>query len=155
MMFDDDDFVFLPQNAIELELDVFSHHLDLALAAGAGLVPAPDPRKKKVYLLDEDGKELEITFTDRPENRAILAVKESLKDTRQFSSFMWRFWALMDLIREDKLRPRCPRPTDDDNDDDEFIIPARVLDVARRMRLNKRGAFNVSNFRRLVARSNL
>lgn len=43
-MFDDDDFVFLPQNAIELELDVFSRHLDLALAAGAGLVPAPDPR---------------------------------------------------------------------------------------------------------------
>jgi len=154
-MFDDDDCVFLPQNAIELELDVFSRHLDLALAAGAGLVPAPDPRKKKVYLLDEDGKELEITFTDRPENRAILAVKESLKDTRQFSSFMWRFWALTDLIREDKLRPWCARPTDDDNDDDEFIIPARILDVARRMRLNKRGAFNVSNFRRLVARSNL
>ena len=98
---------------------------------------------------------LKIIGADRPENRAILAVKESLKDTRQFSSFMWRFWALMDLIREDKLRPWRPRPTDDDNDDDEFIIPARVLDVARRMRLNKRGAFNVSNFRRLVAHSNL
>ena len=68
---------------------------------------------------------------------------------------MWRFWALMDLIREDKLRPRYPRPTDDDNDDDKFIIPARVLDVARHMRLNKRGVFNVSNFRRLVAWSDL
>ncbi len=149
-MFDFQFELVRPQNAIEFEFDDFCRHLEIAMTAGSSLIPASDPEEIGLIHIEEDGEQMKVSFTDCPMNRAMFAVKRSFNDPTKFMSFMWRFWALMDLVREDGLRPWCQPSNETEG---AITIPSEVLDVARRMRLNKRGAFNVRNFRKLVAQS--
>lgn len=139
-----------PQNAVAFEFDEFSYHFDLAMAAGALRMPVANPQQTGFVLVDEDGSEEAYRFGDHPMNRAAFAVKQSFNDALKFMSFMWRFWALMDLLRDDGLPPWCQPSTETEG---AIIIPSEILDVARRMRMNKRGAFNAPRFRKLVAQS--
>lgn len=149
-MFESQSDYVRPQNAIEFEFDEFCHHLEIAMAAGSSIKAVPGLEDMGPILVEEDGEPMKIRFTDHPMNHAMFAVKRSFNDTTKFMSFMWRFWALMDLVRQDGLRPWCQPSNETEG---AIIIPSEVLDVARCMPLNKRGAFNTTRFRKLVAQS--
>jgi hypothetical protein len=139
----------LPHQAIEFELDDFSYHIELAMAAGSMRTPVRNPELNHVIIEDDD-EVIDLSFRDHPMIRAVFAVKDSMKDSQRFSSFLWRFWALMELVNDQRLRPWC-QPTADGSG--TIMMHTAVIDVGRRLRLSKRGSFNVIAFVKLLNQS--
>jgi hypothetical protein len=52
----------------------------------------------------DDGNTELITFTDRPENRGILAVKKEFPDPAEFESMGFRLLTVGEIVRDRKLR---------------------------------------------------
>ncbi|MBK9130019.1 MAG: hypothetical protein IPM20_00040 [Gammaproteobacteria bacterium] len=55
----------LPHQAIEFELDDFSYHIDLAMAAGSMRTPVRNPELNHVIIEDDD-EVIDLSFSEFP-----------------------------------------------------------------------------------------
>lgn len=130
------DFV-KPAKALTFDPAEFWSTLQYALEQSASPCPAWDPTKRGLLLQDEDGKVTRIQFTDCPENRFGFAVAERYQDNRpKLHSFMWRWFALHELLHSGKLSDRWYRRGQDGD-----LLDDRVLEVAASFPLKRRGGF--------------
>lgn len=65
--------------------------------------PAPNPSQFAVNLLDDDGSVTEFRFTDRPENRGLLALKREFPDAPDFESMSFRILSMGEVVRMERL----------------------------------------------------
>src|SRR6185437_15070800 len=72
-------------------------------AAAALKGPAPNPTQFSVNIQDDDGSITKVSFTDRPENRGILALKQQFSDSDEFESMSFRILILSDVLRDERL----------------------------------------------------
>ena len=72
-------------------------------AAAALKGPAPNPTQFSINILEDDGSRSKISFTDRPENRGLLAVKQQFPDLDEFESMSYRILSLSEVIRDERL----------------------------------------------------
>jgi hypothetical protein len=74
-------------------------------AAAAGLKgPSPNPQQFGLNLVEDDGSISRITFTDRAENRGLLAVKKEFPDPQEFRSMAFRLMSFGGIMKDQKLR---------------------------------------------------
>lgn len=147
----DDDSLVTADRACAFEFDEFAYLVDIAFNAAALRAPVENPERTGVTLENERGASQRYVFTDTPANRAMLAVKKEVgSSSKRFWSFMWRFWALAELIHHRKLAPWL---RDEAADHGAQSLHPAVLDVARRMKMTKRGKFDTHDFIALVRKS--
>jgi hypothetical protein len=130
-----------------LPFDPLEFRLTLMFAMEAGKIPSPGfrPTDMKLRLKDKDGSVETLQFTDIPINRFGMAVLRRYgKQTEKASSFMFRFFALNDLIRSGQLSPDYYRPAPKDGEPSE--IHDAVLEVAATLPLSPKGAFKPRAF---------
>lgn len=65
--------------------------------------PAPNPAQFGVNIVDDDGSVTAFRFTDRPENRGILALKREFPDSPDLESMSFRILSMGDVVRMDRL----------------------------------------------------
>ena len=65
--------------------------------------PAPNPTQFGVNIVDDDGSATEIRFTDRPENRGLLAVRKEFPDAPDLESMSFRILSLGEVVRMERL----------------------------------------------------
>lgn len=82
----------------------FHFALGVYCAAAALKGPAPNPQEFGLNLLNDDGSESKITFTDRPENRGMLAVRKEFPEPTEFQSMGFRLMTFSRIMRYRKLR---------------------------------------------------
>ncbi|MHB1675823.1 MAG: hypothetical protein ACYCSP_16435, partial [Acidobacteriaceae bacterium] len=72
-------------------------------------------------------------------NRMMFAIREHCgEDSRKFFAAMWRIGALLDLYRDERMRPFVVNENDS-------VHPC-IAEVASTMSVNKRGHFNAKKF---------
>jgi len=74
----------------------------LADAAASLRMPVENPAAKIVNLIDKEGKVLRIRFTDRPINRAGMAVAAHFQGVK-FKSIVMRLFAFYDIYKHPEL----------------------------------------------------
>jgi hypothetical protein len=110
-----------------------------------GIANAAEMRKLIMPNLEE---EIGGKVRDEPLSRAIYVVLDQVEcNRRKLHSFMWRYCALLVLIESGKLDTFIREPT---KPGEQHLIDKRVFDVARRMALDRSGAFNAKRFRKMV-----
>lgn len=87
-----------------LDPERFHFALGVYCAAAALKGPAPNPQEFGLNIVNDDGSAASITFTDRPENRGMLAVKKEFPDPDEFESMAFRLMTFGEVIRDRKLR---------------------------------------------------
>lgn len=127
-----------PESCQPLSYEEFEFAFALAMQAGYLKVPVY-PRAYGVNLQEGDGSVSRLVLTDIPENRAAIAVKQHFgEEYEKFQSFMWRFFALIDILHD----PRAAGWIEDDPDDPEAQrMAVVVVNAAATVPLNKQGKF--------------
>jgi hypothetical protein len=82
----------------------FRFALGVYCAAAALKGPAPNPEEFGIDILEDDGSATRISFTDRPENRGMLAVKKEFPDPAEFQSMSFRLLTFGEIMKDRKLR---------------------------------------------------
>ena len=139
-----------PERALAFDFDEFAYYFEIAFAAGALKMPVENPEQYGLDIEMEPGHVERIQFTDNSLNRTMLALQKEIDDPGKFVSFSYRFFALMDMIRNEALSRWVRR--DETESRWKEVHPA-LIDVARRIKMNKKGKFSVRAFRRAVERS--
>jgi hypothetical protein len=137
-----------------LPFDPLEFRLTLMFAMEAGRKPSAGfrPTELKLRLKEEDGTSKTLQFTDIPINRFGVAVLQRYgKRTKKYSSFMFRVFALMDLIHSDALRPYYYRPAQREGEPSE--LHDAVLDVAASHPLTTEGGFERGSFLEALAKA--
>jgi hypothetical protein len=65
--------------------------------------PAPNPTQFGVNIVDDDGAVTGFRFTDRPENRGLLAVKREFADAPDLESISFRILNMPEVVRMEQL----------------------------------------------------
>src|ERR1700744_3463135 len=86
-----------------VDRDRFKFALDVFGAAADLKGPAPNPEQYAVNIRDDDGSVTEFRFTDRPENRGLLAVNREFKGAPDLESMCFRILNLPEVIRMERL----------------------------------------------------
>jgi hypothetical protein len=86
-----------------VDRDRFKFALSVFGAAADLKGPTPNPAQYGVNIRDDDGSVTEFRFTDRPENRGLLAVKREFKGTSDLESMCFRILNLPEVIRMERL----------------------------------------------------
>jgi hypothetical protein len=134
--------------------DPLEFRLTLMFAMEAGRKPSPGfrPTELKLRLKEEDGTSKTLQFTDIPINRFGVAVLQRYgRRTKKYSSFMFRVFALMDLIRSGVLSPYYYRPAHREGEPSE--LHDAVLDVAASHPLTAKGGFEREAFLKALAKA--
>jgi hypothetical protein len=134
--------VVRPENAIAFDPAefIFTSQAASEMARSPGLFNRPPDYG--IGISSADGKVTECSLTDIPENRFFLAVRQRYnRDRRKFSSFAWRWCALMDLLHSGALPDTFIR-----RGDDEVGIHDNVLELAASLPLTTRGHFRKRSF---------
>ncbi|MHB1745823.1 MAG: hypothetical protein ACYCRE_13780 [Acidobacteriaceae bacterium] len=128
-----------PETSIALDPDDLVFMLALCAAAGAYRIPSEHPVGGPIHIENENGSEDTIQLTDKPYNRMMFAIREHCgEDSRKFFAAMWRIGALLDLYRDERMRPFVVNENDS-------VHPC-IAEVASTMSVNKRGHFNAKKF---------
>ena len=120
------------------------------MLAGARKIDSPDPRKYgiNIRLSGEDVRR--YSPTDIPINRAAFAIRQEYgADLKMFTSIMFRFMALIEVLQGRRLK-KWRRPDPDDKRAEE-VHPA-VIHAAATEPLNDQGYFTLSTFQKAVER---
>lgn len=86
-----------------VDLDRFRFALGVFGAAAALKGPAPNPAQFSVRIQEDDGTLTKFSFTDRLENRGILALKQQFPDSDDLESMSFRILTLSEVLRDKKL----------------------------------------------------
>jgi hypothetical protein len=81
----------------------FHFALGVFSAAAAMKGPYPNPQTFSVNIVDTDGSATRIAFTDRPENRGMVALKSEFPDAEEFECISFRILTLPEVIRNRQL----------------------------------------------------
>lgn len=82
----------------------FHFALGVFCAAADMKGPCQNPQEFGVNIREDDGSLTRLSFTDRPENRGLLAVKKEFTDPAEFQSMGFRLMTVGEVMRERKLR---------------------------------------------------
>jgi hypothetical protein len=82
----------------------FRFALGVYSAAAALKGPAPNPQQFGLNIVENDEGAMRISFTDRAENRGMLAVKKEFPDPVEFQSMGYRLLTFGEIMRDSKLR---------------------------------------------------
>lgn len=144
--------VVKPEQAVPFDPIEFKMTLMFAMEAGHEPSPGFDPTRLKLKLKDTDGSSKTLQFADIPINRFGIAVLQRYgKDTKKYSSFMFRAFALMDLVRSGELSSHYYRPAP--KDDEASEIHDAVLELAASFPLSATGGFERRAFLEALARA--
>jgi hypothetical protein len=103
-----------------------------------------NPKDVKIHLKTE-GKTKRFTFTDIPMNRLGFAMTQRFKnDATKFSSFMWRWFAFIELVYSDVLGEEFRKKAKSKNEPD--MIHPYVIELAGSFPLTTSGKFKHSAF---------
>jgi hypothetical protein len=108
-----DDWTMADAIKLTFTVEEFDMAFAIAMAAGSGAMPTESPTTQKVSLEDK-GKVTTYRFTDNTMNRVMFAVREHFDRGIKASAFMFRFWALGELMKDSRMR-RWTRPDGDDH----------------------------------------
>jgi hypothetical protein len=86
-----------------VDRDRFKFALGVFGAAADLKGPAPNPTQFGVNIVENDGSISAIRFTDRPENRGMLALKREFADAPDLESMSFRILSLPEIIRMERL----------------------------------------------------
>lgn len=86
-----------------VDRDRFKFALGVFGAAAELKGPAPNPTQFGVNIVDDDGSVSAIRFTDRPENRGLLALKREFAEAPDLESMSFRILNLPEVIRIERL----------------------------------------------------
>jgi hypothetical protein len=140
-----------PRAAQIFTYDEFAYYFGVAISAAELTLPTRNPETVGVVVVEHEGGSVErLSLVDNPMNRALLATKREIGDAWKFSSFVWRFWALMELIGANRLGGFTQQVAD--APEARHMHPA-VIDVARRLTLTKQGHFRAHEFLRSLRAS--
>jgi hypothetical protein len=132
------DIVYVrPEDAIPFEPAEFAFSLESCgeMAREPGLLNRPE--EHFVGIIGEDGKTTRYCFSDHPDNRFGLAVLQRYQNNRRkYFSFMWRWFALAELIQSGVLDGRYYRRCGDDCE-----IADEVLELAASFPVIREGRF--------------
>ncbi len=81
----------------------FRFALGVFLAAAAMKGPYTNPQEFGINLLDDDGSVHRLSFTDRPENRGMLAVKREFSDPNEFQAIGFRIMTFPEIIKNKQI----------------------------------------------------
>jgi hypothetical protein len=103
-----------------------------------------NPKDVKIHLKTE-GKTKHFTFTDIPMNRLGFAMVQRFKNNSlKFSSFMWRWFAFIELIQSNMLGEEFRKKASSKGEPD--MIHSSVIELAGSFPLTTSGKFNHSAF---------
>jgi hypothetical protein len=124
--------------------DEFRFAFSVALAAASLATPVENPQNFGINLLEEDGSVTRIAFTDRPANRAMLAIKKHCAgDSEKFKAICIRYMATKSLPFRD--------PWLITTEDGMVQLHDAIIDAAADFPVNGRGLFNAQAFYQRVA----
>jgi hypothetical protein len=81
----------------------FRFALGVYAAAAAMKGPYPNPEEFSLNLVDDDGSVSEIRFTDRPENRGMIALKGEFPDLEELECIGFRIMTMPKVIKNRQL----------------------------------------------------
>ena len=124
--------------------DQFQFGVLLASAAFGYRMPMDSPAKQGVTLRMEDGSTCRLAFTDIPENRAMIAMRDHFGgDHEAFFAAAMRFFALMRVWKSPRNKAWL-RPAEDDPR--SIMVHDAVFRSAARVPLNAEGCFDEGPF---------
>lgn len=82
----------------------FRFALGVYCAAAALKGPSPNPQEFGLDIEDDDGSVIRLSFTDRAENRGMLAVKKEFPDPAEFQAMGVRLMTLGEIMNDRRLR---------------------------------------------------
>jgi hypothetical protein len=137
--------VVKPEEAITFDPVEFQFAFSYATEVSHG--PATmlnDPKDAKISIKIGQ-KTKHFTFTDIPMNRLGLAMTQRFKnDSLKFSSFMWRWFAFIELVHSDVLGEEFRKKAKSKNEPD--MIHPYVIELAGSFPLTTSGKFKHSPF---------
>lgn len=134
-----------PRKAQTFTREEFTYYFAVAMSAAELRTPTRNPETVGVVVDLEDGSAERFYLADHPMNRAMLATRREIDDAWMFSSFQWRFWALMELVRDKKLGDFFRESPDTPGGGQ---LHHGVFEVAGQLPLTKQGHFRSGEFLR-------
>jgi len=134
-----------PRNAQTFAREEFAYYFAVAMSAAELRMRTGNPETVGVVVELEDGSTEGLCLADHPMNRAMLATRREISNAWMFLSFQWRFWALMELVHDNKLGNFFRESPDAPGSGE--VHPA-VLEAAGRLPLTKQGHFRPAEFLR-------
>jgi hypothetical protein len=132
---------------LEVEPEELMFAFNVADAAASLRMPVENPGTKSIKLLDEKkGKVRTIALTDRPMNRAMLAVGEHFKGDK-FKALMWRLLAMHDILEDPRLASWVRQASDGRTEIAESLLAA----AARARMTTKKNTFDIDEIAKLAA----
>jgi len=137
--------VIQPHELGPVDREQFACAFELANNVGSQVIPAEDPGRFGVTLVDvELGEITQIRFSDQPINRAIFALKKKCGgDSETYFNVTMRFYAMLTILKcdevtswmmEDKTRSGCVQ------------LDTAVVYAGAEADLDKDGEFNIPEF---------
>ena len=109
--------------------------------------PAPNPTQFGVSLVDDDGSVTEFRFTDRPENRGLLALKRELPDATDLESITFRILNMGEVVRMKRLLKMGVVQVDADG---QLLVHDSVIYALARAPFRKSGKLDQAAFAAVV-----
>jgi hypothetical protein len=124
-----------------IDPDEFNTTLNWCMNASIGKAIVENPSKRRLSIVDDDGKVSHIHFTDIPMNRILMAIQERYEDdTDKYFSVAMRIFELFSIMH----KPEMAKWMRVDEEITE-VHPA-VTDVAATVMLNAEGKFPLDEF---------
>ncbi len=137
-----------PEDVVQFSGDQFMFAVQLGNAAGGYRMPLESPAKFGISLATEDGRIERFQFTDGPENRFGLALKQHFGgNPRIFGSLMLRWFALQRILRSAECQLYI-RPVPNGA---AKLVHSSVFEVAGSQQLNASWEFDDQPFFARVA----
>jgi hypothetical protein len=132
-------------NLASVEADEIAYAMAVGSAAATGRIPGSGVRHLGVSLQRASGEVQELSLTDIPSNRAMIAIRDQFPKEK-FQPIMMRVWALGELLDDQRMQEFIRPASDGDGDE----IHSSVYEIAGKMPLNGKGLFNRATFFRRV-----
>lgn len=144
----DQNRIIRPNDAVPVSVDDFLFAMQVGMAAGSFRMPMVSPTEYGFTIETADDQSHRLQLADHPLNRFGLAVREHFAgDHALFKSFMWRWFALLNVLELQDCKPYIQR----EPNASFKLIHSSVLTVAATEPLQDDGEFDHQQFFARVA----